>query len=74
LRISDFEFRIENNKMQIKNSIWIPQSAFRIPKSANSFVIVIINFSSKNSEKLCLIVLSGIYGIIFLVEEHNRII
>ena len=40
----------------------------------NSFVIVIINFSSKNSEKLCLIVLSGIYGIIFLVEEYNRII
>lgn len=40
----------------------------------NSFVIVIINFSSKNSEKLCLTVLSSTYGIIFLFEEYNRII
>jgi hypothetical protein len=40
----------------------------------NSFVIVIINFSSKNSEKLYLTVLSSIYGIIFLFEGYNRII
>ncbi len=40
----------------------------------NSFVIVIINFSSKNSEKLCLTVLSSIYGVVFLFEGYNRII
>ena len=33
-RIGDFGFRSEHNKIQIKNSISIPQSAFRIPKSA----------------------------------------
>jgi len=40
----------------------------------NSFVIGRLNFYSKNSEKLCLIVLSIIYGIFFLFKKYNRII
>lgn len=32
--ISDFGFRIEKHKLDIRNSALSPQSAFRIPKSA----------------------------------------